>query len=391
MGYIPSHIQDLADLGVHNITCNILLQSLFAPEAGEGTFEHTFQGHTFHVRKGALAGYDNLLTFCSQLDIVVSAILLIGRGGSEESRRIWQHPDCRDPGIYTMANVTSAEGVLHYAAAVDILASRYCRSDNAYGRIHHWIMHNEVDAGLTWTNMGNKPVTVYMDNYIKSMRLCYNIARKYDASAEVLASFTHSWAEACAPEYYSTKNMLKILQDYTRAEGDFQWGLACHPYPQNLLEPKTWNDSKATFSMNSPLVTFKNLEVLDTWIKRTENRYKGAVKRTLWFSENGTNSPTYSEADLKEQAAGFAYAWKKMEKLDGIDAFQWHNWIDNRLEDGLRIGLRRFPDDTADPGGRKPVWYVYQAAGTAQEDAVFDPFKPVIGISNWDEVYYSGT
>jgi hypothetical protein len=185
--------------------------------------------------------------------------------------------------------------------------------------------------------------------------------------------------------------MLKILQNFTRAEGDFQWGLACHPYPQNLMEPKTWNDSKATFSMNSPLVTFKNLEVLDAWIKRTENQYKGSIKRTLWLSENGTNSPTYSETDLKEQAAGFAYAWKKMEKLDGIDAFQWHNWFDNRLEDGLRIGLRRFPDDSADPGGRKPVWFVYQAAGTPQEDAVFEPFKPVIGISNWDEVFYSGT
>jgi hypothetical protein len=184
--------------------------------------------------------------------------------------------------------------------------------------------------------------------------------------------------------------MLKTLQDYSNAEGDFQWGLAYHPYPQDLNEPKAWNDTKATFSMNSPLVTFKNLEVLDAWIRKSENKYKGTIKRTLWLSENGTNSRTYSDTDLKEQAAGFAYVWKKMKTLDGIDAMQWHNWIDNRSEDGLRIGLRRFPDDSSDPGGRKPVWFTYQAAGTDQEDSVFDIYKSIIGVNNWSEVLYDG-
>ncbi|HOI48683.1 MAG TPA: DUF5722 domain-containing protein, partial [Prolixibacteraceae bacterium] len=164
---------------------------------------------------------------------------------------------------------------------------------------------------------------------------------------------------------------------------------AYHPYPENLFEPKTWNDVRAVFSMNTPLITFKNLEVLDAWIKKPENRYKNTQKRTVWLSENGTNSKSYSDQDLKEQAAGFAYTWKKLKTLDGIDAFQWHNWIDNRMEDGLRIGLRRFPDDSADPGGRKPVWFVYQAADTDQEDRIFDPYKSVIGINNWNEIIHS--
>lgn len=142
--------------------------------------------------------------------------------------------------------------------------------------------------------------------------------------------------------------------------------------------------------MNSPLVTFKNLEVLDAWIKKPENKFQGTTKRSLWLSENGTNSRTYSEKDLSEQAAGLAYAWKKLKYLDGIDAMQWHNWIDNRNEFGLRIGLRRFPDDEEDPGGRKPVWFVYQAADTEQEDEVFEKYKPIIGIQNWEEIRYKG-
>jgi hypothetical protein len=111
-------------------------------------------------------------------------------------------------------------------------------------------------------------------------------------------------------------------------------------------------------------VTFKNLEVLDKWIKLSENKYLGAIKRTLWLSENGAHSPSYSEKDLKEQAAALAYTWKKLQHLDGIDAMQWHNWIDNRMEFGLLIGLLHFIDDETDPEGRKPV----------------------IGINDWSEV-----
>jgi len=164
--------------------------------------------------------------------------------------------------------------------------------------------------------------------------------------------------------------------------------LACHPYPQDLNEPKTWLDNLATFNMSTPLITFKNLEVLDKWIKMPENKFLGTEKRTLWLSENGTNSRTYSQQDLSEQAAGLAYTWKKFKHLDGIDAFQWHNWIDNAGEFGLRIGLRRFPNDKDDPGGRKPVWFVFQAADTPDEDIVFDRYKSIIGINDWSEVLH---
>lgn len=50
-------------------------------------------------------------------------------------------------------------------------------------------MHNEVDGARDWTNMGIKPITVFTDTYVKSMRMCYNIVRQYDENAEVFASF----------------------------------------------------------------------------------------------------------------------------------------------------------------------------------------------------------
>jgi hypothetical protein len=78
-----------------------------------------------------------------------------------------------------------------------------------------------------------------------------------------------------------------------------------------------------------------------------------------------------------------AFAWNKYKSLDSIEVFHYHNWVDNRHEGGLRIGLRRFPDDKDDPLGKKPIWYVYQALGTPQEDDVLAPYKAVVGIRDW--------
>ncbi len=379
--------QDLDLLGIGSVTVNIAITEFMYLQPRANTIAHPYGNKTYYFSVDYINNLDKTLRLTSSKDIIVAAIILVQSSQNsvdQEIGKILEHPNYTSEGIFTMPNITTQEGINCYAAALDFLSSRYNRPDNSYGRIDKWIMHNEVDAGLTWTNMGNKPMLVYLDTYIKSMRLCHNITRQYDEHSEVLGSFTHSWTESV--ESYSSKEMLTNMQKFSSVEGDFQWGVAYHPYPQDLNEPKTWNDSKATFSMNSPLVTFKNLEVIDAWIRKSDNKFKNSVKRTLWLSENGTNSRTYSDKDLKEQAAGFAYAWKKMKNLDGIDGFQWHNWIDNRHEFGLKIGLRKFPDDENDPGGEKPVWYVYQAADTDNEDKVFEPYKVIVGVKDWSEI-----
>lgn len=387
------HTSDLDDLNVTSATVNIWFSKFMFTKPGEGRIEHSYNGKSYYFRQKDVALFDSTFLATSRKGIVTAAILLVDKAEKcpdPEIGRLLQHPDMDPAGIYSMPNMTNPASVDCYAAALDFLASRYSRPDKKYGRLNHWIMHNEVDAGWEWTNMGEKTAAVFMDTYVKSMRLCYAIARNYNPHSEVFITLTHYWAWTSHPRFYHSKDLMEILLQYTKAEGDFEWAMAHHPYPQSLREPKTWLDQQVDFTFNSPLITFKNLEVLDAWIKQPSVLYQGKTKRTLWLSENGTNSKTYSEQDLKEQAAGFAYAWKKMKVLDGIDGFQWHNWIDNRNEGGLRIGLRRFPDDEEEPGGTKPVWYVFKAADTKEEDAIFDVYKKTIGIDDWSEVIYRG-
>jgi len=387
------HVEDLDELDITSATVNIWFTRFMHTTPAEDRIEHSYNGKSYYFEKKAVEGFDETFKVCAERNIITAAILLVSKAEQcpdPEIGKLLQHPDMDPAGIYSMPNMTNPASVDAYAAALDFLASRYSRPDKIYGRINHWIMHNEVDAGWVWTNMGDKTDLVFMDAYVKSMRMCYNIARKYNPHSEVFVTLTHYWAWTSHPKFYPSKDLMEILLDYTQTEGDFEWAVAQHPYPESLFEPKTWLDQKVDFTFETPLITFKNLEVLNAWIKLPEVLYKGKYKRTLWLSENGTNSKTYSEQDLIEQAAGFAYTWKKFKTLDGIDGFQWHNWFDSRGEGGLRIGLRRFPDDEEDPGGTKPVWNVYQAADADNEDEVFDPYKEIIGIQDWDQVIYQG-
>lgn len=364
------YFNDCKEMNVGSITMNVVLNNYIT---GEGS-GYSYGGKEYSL--GPVKDYVDYVTQkASETGLVVSAIILC------QTNSIFKDPE-NTGGNYTMPNMTTAKAFNLYAASLEHMASTHCYSGK---RISHWIMHNEVDFANEWTNMGSQPMLRYIDRYIKSMRICYNIVRQYDQNASVLASYTHNWTKADGA--YAPKDMLEKTVEYSNAEGDFRWGVAYHPYPQDLTKPAFWvNDTQATYSMDSKYITFKNLEVLDAWIKQKANLYKGTTKRLLFLSEQGTNSPSYSESDLALQAAGGAWAWKKVSKLDGIDAIQWHNWADNKAEGGLRIGLRTFAEGSVSDFTPKPVWYVWKAAGTAEEDAVLDQYKTTLGIIDWDSI-----
>lgn len=86
-------------------------------------------------------------------------------------------------------------------------------------RIAHWIIHNEVDGGIHWTNMGDKPIATFMDTYLRSMRMCYNIVHQYDQHSEVFISFSHGWNIAAGGGWYKVRDMLDLMNLFSKAEG----------------------------------------------------------------------------------------------------------------------------------------------------------------------------
>lgn len=369
---------DLDELGISSATINIPISNFMHLSEQPGDIPYTYGGKTYYFNEQYLiSSFDVVLQQTSQRGISVAGILLIAPSG--DAGELLKHPDYNGVAPYTMPNMTTVESTQCYAAALDFLAQRYSDPDM---RIAHWIIHNEVDGGIHWTNMGDKPIATFMDTYLRSMRMCYNIVHQYDQHSEVFISFSHGWNIAAGGGWYKVRDMLDLMNQFSKAEGDFFWSLACHSYPAQLGNPCTWDDAQATFSMDTEYVTLKNLEVLDKWVGISQNQYKGNIRRSVWLSEAGTCSPSYEDKDLQDQAAGFAYGWKKINALDGINGIQWHSWFDH-LGDGVPLGLRKYSDEEY-KGEAKPVWTTYQKAGTDEEDDYFEQYLERIGIKSWE-------
>lgn len=384
--------QEINDLNLGSATVNILpLAYMSLVQTGNFTLAHEYLGKTYWFDEARIiAEIDEPVRTASRHGMSVAAIILIqnaAQSADSELGAIMQHPGYSGT-LYTMPNMTTPQAVHAYAAMIDFLAERYSSSDM---RVSHWIVHNEIDGGVHWNNMGSDvPLATYMDTYMKSMRMIYNIAHQYDANAEAFVSLAHGWAEEAGGGWYKVTDVLGIMNKYSAAEGDFFWAPAYHSYGVAIADPKIWEDENVSYSMQSPNVSMKNLEVLDKWVKTPANMYRGSIMRKVWLSEAGvgsgsTNDP-YDEQKLADQAAGFAYSWLKIQALEGIEGLQWHNWYDSK-DEGAKLGLRKYDDETY-LGEPKPVWHAYKVAGESGQDDYFaaQDFAGTVG-SDWGVIH----
>ncbi len=379
-------LDELVELGVKHITDNIWISGAFSDSEKPGwtTFRHN--GRDWWVEPGFVSRHDRLIQFATGHDMIVSAILLVGFGDSGFAGRL-QHPDADRAGQYAMPNLTSPDGAEAYEAAVYFLAQRYAQPGDPHGRISNWILHNEVDYGWEWTNMGAQPLPVFLDTYIRSMRIVHNITRRFNPHARTFISLTHSWNKPEDPAWktYSPRRMLEMLARYSKVEGDFEWGVAYHPYPQSLFKADAWNDTLPTDNFDTPLITPKNIAVLDRWMHEPAMLFRGKV-RGVMLSEQGFHTNDYSDAGEQLQAAAFVYMWHKMRGLKSIESFQNHRWVDHPQEGGLKLGIRTLPSEGKPYGDRKFSWEVYQALDTPAEKDATEFAKKIIGVGSFDEI-----
>jgi hypothetical protein len=156
--------------------------------------------------------------------------------------------------------------------------------------------------------------------------------------------------------------MVDLFAEMSRAEGDFEWGLAYHPYPRDLRNPDTWNDTEVTGDFETPYITPKNLEVLPAYLAQERFLYLGKTQRAILFSEQGFNTPTLSEEDQRRQVAGLIYTFRKLKAMPTVEAYHLHRYQDMPdREGGLRLGI------IDEHGNRKLGWDAYAVIGTEAE------------------------
>ncbi|WP_283134620.1 DUF5722 domain-containing protein [Rhizohabitans arisaemae] len=397
-GLSVSMTSDAEELGIGHAAISVGVNYLIRQGPGDpaDTIEFQSGGRTFYFDKSYAEWLDHSIKPLSDNDTLVYLVLVIVYDDKPNSGfPVLVHPDAPTgppPSFMTYAfNTVTPDGIAHYTALMEFIAQRYSRDDEKYGKAIDYIVGNEINSAGVWQRMGDKTLPQFLDNYVPALRIGHNAARKYHSDGRVYISLDHFWNSAALPseplKFYKGKEVLDGLAAKIKAEGDFPWHVAHHPYPSDMMDPRTWNDP-VTEDPSTSKITFKNIATLSRYLERPELRHNGEPRRII-LSEQGCQSPTNGAADQELQAACFAYSYYKIRAAGGIDAYIWDPQVDNREAAGLRIGLYTWDDKRQDfaapPGEKKRIYNLFRDIDTADSLALTEFAKPIIGIGDWTE------
>ncbi|MDX1951010.1 MAG: DUF5722 domain-containing protein [Verrucomicrobiota bacterium] len=384
-------LDDAIALGVKHAALNVNFANFLRVEEGPGCEALTVSNHTFFIKTQAFAGLDQQVAGLTQSGAIVSLILLYYKSDDPKLDELMLHPkfDPASPNRLSAFNTTNPRSAAALAACIEMLARRYSGANPQYGRVWNYIVGNEVNSHWHWHNMGHVSMEQFTREYHRAVRLVHGIVRKHSQQARVYLSLEHHWniryEGGNEEQTFAGRPFMELFARLTREEGDFDWHLAFHPYPENLFECRTWNDASARLDLETPRITFKNIQVLTTYMEREEMRFQGRPRRII-LSEQGFHSVATPEGEAL-QAAAYAYAYKKIEPLAGIDSFILHRHVDHSHEGGLNLGLwSRKADSISTPERKKPIYSVFLHADQADWEEHFRFALPLIGIKKWEEL-----
>ncbi len=388
----PVDIEDLKVLGVRYADDGFVLASLF--DWSPGPWKETWEvdGQTIGINLDCVHDLDRRLKRMSELGINVTLIPINGVPTAPAPANPLIHPRtdlAHAPYHIGAFNLTDERGYRYYRAAFEYLAHRYSDPSGAYGWVSGYVIGNELQSHWAWHNMGRATPAEVTREYADQLRIAWLAIRRYHSDVRVYASMDHTWATHLDPDPLKSMRgdqFLEQLNEIVTTEGNFPWHVAFHPYPENLFEPRFWNDRTAELGFDSPRITFKNLEVLPAFLAQERFHYQGQPRRII-LSEQGFHCTDEPDGEAV-QAAAFALAHYKVSQMPTIDAFLLHRHVDHRDQDGLRLGLwtRKLDDpDPNAPDRRRQVWDVFRRADTDEWEDAFAFAKPIVGLTDWKE------
>jgi hypothetical protein len=382
-------IDDALALGVRHAALNLNLCDLIAPDdTPHETLLHRHDGGEFRFHRHVVEEHDRRIRGLSEHGVLVYLILLAYRHPNATVNRLLIHPayDELAPNRLGAFNTVTADGRRWLAATCDFLAGRWSDPAAPHGRAVGYIVGNEVNSHWFWSNRGRGSLVEFVADYEPAVRIVHESVRRHADWPRVYLSLEHHWTiryeAADADQAFAARPFLEEFARLARDRGDFDWHVAFHPYPENLFEPRFWNDRTATSGDDTPRITLRNLPVLTRFLEGEALRHRGRPRRVI-LSEQGFHTPDGPDGEAV-QAAAYCLAHRLVRQQPGIDAFILHRHVDHAEEGGLRLGVwTRRPDSTSTPDRPKRIHACFRAADTPEEEAAFASSLPIVGLDAW--------
>lgn len=386
---IPS---DLEQLGCNYTSINVCLWNLLTvTDHGDDSIPYVYEGKKYYFIRKEIEMMDTVLYNCMLNGMGVYAILIMKTASDinpDSPSKYYSHPDSVDTVDICAVNMQDEESIQYYKAIITFLAQRYSGTSSTHGIFEGYIVGNEIGAAITWNDMGTKTLEQYVDEYVRWLRLTNTLVKSVWSNARVYASFDHDWTADKGADYMGFRNIdvLEALNEVAQLQGNFDWNITWHPYPENIFDPQTWNDSNSIDSFDTKYITFKNLQILPQYISQERFLYNGK-QRSIILSEQGFTSSDNSEWNQKLQAAAYAYAFYKVISVGGIDMFSMNGHIDNEHEMGLSLGLwSAVKGSVNDADYQKEIYNVFKYIDTERTFEVTEECLKTISQSMGKEI-----
>ena len=346
---------EISDLGVKQAIYNIPVANICGPTSNKSypTINYSYNGKNYQFNGLVVAEYDHIFKILSKKGIVVTAVLLNNYSAANADLI---HPLSKDGTVssYYAFNTAEQTGVDHLAAIGSFLAQRY--SNTGHGKVDNWVIGNEVTARAQWNYITYMDTNTYAAEYAKAVRLFYNAIKSENGQANVYISIDQQWdRNRNDPNNYDGRDLIDALNVNMAAEGNIDWGVACHPYPVPLTNAQFWANSAyyknlVKHAATSPFLTMENIEVLTDYMCRADMISPTGQIRSIICSEVG-----YTAAQGEAvQAAALTYGYVAAASNQHIDAFIVSRQTDTVAEivQGLSMGL-------TNPDGSHKLAYEY--------------------------------
>lgn len=386
-------LADAMELGVKHAGTDILFQQIL----GTG-IDYNYNGKTYHFSKEVMAEYDRTISSMSAKSINITAVIL--NGWSDAA------PDLHYPGsqqnadaYHYMFNVATREGYEQTRAIAAFLAERYNGSNPDHGRVVNWVIGNEVNNQKNWNYMGPMELENYVEAYQKAVRVFYTAIKTAAANDRVYISLDFHWNnpnEIDNKLKYAGKAVTDTFNSLTQRQGQFDWGLAYHPYPYPMIEPEFWDDAQTgliTTDFDSPIINFANLGVLTDYFAQDSLRNAAGQVRHIILTEQGFSAKSHSRGDVPYiQAAAFAYSYYLVDSNPYIDAYLLSRQVDAPSEAAQGISFGLWTCDMNQPNlivasQRRKIWQVFKHIDNPNSTLANSEFaKEIIGIEKWSDV-----
>lgn len=449
-------IEIAKDLGVSNTVINVdLCSMILSNEDANGNFIDRSQqkgvipfvsnGKTFYFDEGFINEQRNLISAYSKegMNVILVVIAWAQTYKSANYPSSLLYLEAKQNKHTLGFNTSNKLGAEYWIAAMEFMANEYSQSAEK-GLVHKYVIGNEIDLAKDWNLMqpsfdasGNHqrlPIDTYMEEYTRTLRLANLAVKKYNSEAKVLVSMSQGWAEnlydGCNEtgnndryNTYAVKDLLDWISKNEKARGDYDWGLALHPYPvefRSTVNPtktdiaqkgEPGKGSSITGDVNTtPWVTPSNLEIYQLYLEQPQNRYNGKVRsvsltesglRNYDKNKEGITAEIYNES-LRAQAASIAQFYYRAAMLTCIEEFAYFQPHDREVSN-MKIGL------IEEDGTRKPSYQVWKYIDTNEgaryantylnaitNKASYKEMMPVVSSgfdwnANWNEARITGT